>query len=74
MWKQIRGLGLSYGYSMLLKIHQGLLYNCLYMSASLLEAYKQAKKIIDEHLSQVLKNIILDYSLALLFHGPPATL
>ena len=47
-WKKIRGLGLSYSYSIYSSIEQGLTYFMLRKSTSLVKAYLEAKKIIDE--------------------------
>lgn len=51
MWKQIRGLGLSYSYSIILKPEAGLIYFVLFKSASLVKAYKEGKAIVDNHLN-----------------------
>lgn len=50
-WKKIRGMGLSYGYSIMPSIEEGLLYFSLSKSSSPVKAYIQAKSIIDEFLS-----------------------
>lgn len=47
-WKKIRGLGLAYGYSVVMKIEEGLTYFALSRSSNLLKAYQVAKEIIDE--------------------------
>ena len=46
MWRQIRGMGLSYHYSMVCSPSQGLLYLVLYKSTQLLQAYNVARKIV----------------------------
>ncbi|ELU05156.1 hypothetical protein CAPTEDRAFT_140557 [Capitella teleta] len=51
MWRQIRGLGLSYHYNMYINIESGLIYFILYKSTHVVNAYKQAKTIIDDYLS-----------------------
>eukprot|EP01080_Neovahlkampfia_damariscottae_P006879 gene6879-11041_t len=48
-WKKIRGLGLSYSYSIYSSIEQGLTYFMLRKSTSLVKAYFEAKKIIEEY-------------------------
>lgn len=61
MWKQIRGLGLAYNYSIILKPDAGLIYFVLFKSASLVKAYKEGQAIVDNHL-----NGIIDWDPALL--------
>ncbi|XP_064646790.1 uncharacterized protein C05D11.1-like [Lineus longissimus] len=51
MWRQIRGLGLSYHYSISVQPETGQLYFVLYKSSQLVAAYKQAKEIFDGYLS-----------------------
>ena len=46
MWRQIRGMGLSYHYSMRCKIEEGLLYFILFRSAQVAQAFEVAKKIL----------------------------
>jgi Zn-dependent M16 (insulinase) family peptidase len=46
MWRQIRGLGLSYGYSIVPRPHEALLYLSLYRSTNCVLAYKEAKNIV----------------------------
>ncbi|XP_032814630.1 uncharacterized protein C05D11.1-like [Petromyzon marinus] len=48
MWRQLRGLGLAYHYSMLAVPSQGLLFFSLYKSSHPVSAYKHAKEILDE--------------------------
>ncbi|CAH1271971.1 Hypp4744 [Branchiostoma lanceolatum] len=50
MWRQIRGLGLSYHYSIKVTPSQGLMSFILYKSAQLVQAYKVGKDIVDEYL------------------------
>lgn len=50
MWKQIRGLGLSYGYAIYPVVNEGLLYLSFYRSTNLVGAYKEAKNIIENQL------------------------
>ena len=45
MWRQIRGLGLSYGYNMVPRPHEALLYLSLYRSTNCVGAYKEARRI-----------------------------
>ncbi|XP_013400143.1 uncharacterized protein C05D11.1 [Lingula anatina] len=51
MWRQIRGMGLSYGYRMSIKQETGQLYFILSRAAQLSNAYKQAKIIVEEFLT-----------------------
>lgn len=46
MWRQIRGLGFSYSYSMMINEESGLLYLVLGRSVNLVEAYKAAQNIV----------------------------
>lgn len=46
MWKQIRGQGLSYRYSLRLNVDEGRLYLSFSYANLLVEAYRQAKIII----------------------------
>ncbi|XP_033227850.1 uncharacterized protein C05D11.1-like [Belonocnema kinseyi] len=52
MWKQIRGQGLSYGYNMYVMPNEGLLYLSLYKATNVVGAYKEARAIIELHLSE----------------------
>jgi Zn-dependent M16 (insulinase) family peptidase len=45
-WKQLRGMGLAYSYSIRLRPEQGLLYFVLYKSVSIPKAYQQSQNII----------------------------
>ena len=51
MWRQIRGSGLSYHYSLHLQITEGLLYFYLFKATQLVGAYKEAFKIVKNHLN-----------------------
>ncbi|XP_074663020.1 uncharacterized protein C05D11.1-like isoform X2 [Tubulanus polymorphus] len=51
MWRQIRGLGLSYNYSIRVDNESGLMHFNLFKSTHLVNAYKQAKEIVDGFLS-----------------------
>jgi len=51
MWRQIRGLGLAYGFSMLVNPDEGLLYLRLYECSHVVSAYREARKILENHLS-----------------------
>lgn len=46
MWKQIRGQGLSYSYSVFPSTHEGLLYLVLYRATNVVAAYKEARNIL----------------------------
>lgn len=48
MWRQIRGMGLSYGYRLECKPEDGLLYFRLLRSSHVMQAYEAAKKIVDD--------------------------
>ncbi|KAK3910629.1 hypothetical protein KUF71_020443 [Frankliniella fusca] len=50
MWKQIRGQGLSYSYSVFPSTHEGLLYLVLYRATNVVAAYKEARSILEGHL------------------------
>nr|CAD7597482.1 unnamed protein product [Timema genevievae] len=51
MWRQIRGQGLSYGYSIVPRPNEGLLYLALYRSTNCVGAYKEARNILECQLS-----------------------
>jgi len=50
MWRQIRGLGLAYGYTISVDPSKGLIYLSLYRSTHTTNAYKQAVTILKNHL------------------------
>lgn len=50
MWRQIRGVGLSYSYSISLQISEGLIYFILFKSTHVGPAYKASLDIIDSHI------------------------
>jgi len=51
IWRQVRGLGLSYGYAMRVYPENGLLYLLLIKSTHLVKAYKKTQEIVDGYLS-----------------------
>lgn len=52
MWKQIRGKGLSYNYTLMLKINEGLLYLVLAKATNVVGAYKEALDIVKKQLEE----------------------
>lgn len=52
MWKAIRGNGYAYGYSMRPQINEGLLQFSLSTAANVTEAYKVAKKMVNEYVEK----------------------
>lgn len=46
MWRQIRGAGLAYGYSLSLMPHESLLYYTLYKATNVVAAFRETKIII----------------------------
>ncbi|KAG5896524.1 hypothetical protein JTB14_020497 [Gonioctena quinquepunctata] len=50
MWKQIRGKGYSYGYTMVTKVNEGLLYLMYTKATNVVGAYKETKDIISKQL------------------------
>ena len=46
MWRQIRGMGLSYNYRMICRPDNGHLYFQLFKSSQLIQAYRVAKEIM----------------------------
>ncbi|XP_031827679.1 uncharacterized protein C05D11.1 [Nomia melanderi] len=52
MWKLIRGQGLSYGYNIYANANEGLLYLSFYRSTNIVAAYKEAKSIVNIHISE----------------------
>ncbi|XP_071956159.1 uncharacterized protein C05D11.1-like [Antedon mediterranea] len=51
MWRQIRGLGLAYHYRMYVLPEQGLLCFQLFKCTHVVNAYKQAKEIVDGYIT-----------------------
>ncbi|CAB4004421.1 uncharacterized protein C05D11.1-like [Paramuricea clavata] len=51
MWRTIRGLGLSYHYSMFCDPEQGLIYFVLFKASHLVKAYEKAQEIMNDYLS-----------------------
>ena len=49
MWRQIRGAGLSYGYSVLVSTNKGQIYFSLFKSTNPFKAYEEGKRIIMTH-------------------------
>lgn len=52
MWKHIRGKGLSYGYTISLKINEGLLCLVFLKATNVVGAYKEAHDIISTQLKE----------------------
>ncbi|XP_063241639.1 uncharacterized protein C05D11.1-like [Bacillus rossius redtenbacheri] len=50
MWRQIRGMGLSYGYSIVPKPNEGLLYMTFYRATNCVQAFKEASKLVNGQL------------------------
>lgn len=50
MWRQIRGQGLAYSFSISINVEHGLLYFSLYKATNLGDAFKEAINITKEHL------------------------
>lgn len=50
LWRQIRGLGLSYHYSIQLSPHDGLMYFLLYKASHLVAAYNKTIEIVNRYL------------------------
>lgn len=46
MWRQIRGMGLSYHYHMRCQIEAGYIRFILYRAAQVVQAFEEAKKIM----------------------------
>lgn len=49
LWRQIRGLGLTYGYSIMLSPSNGLMYFSLTKSSQLVEAYNKTTEILERY-------------------------
>ncbi|XP_054014823.1 uncharacterized protein C05D11.1-like isoform X1 [Hylaeus anthracinus] len=52
MWRLIRGQGLSYGYNIYSNANEGLMYLSFYRSTNIVAAYKEAKSIVNLHISK----------------------
>lgn len=52
LWRQIRGAGLAYGYSITPRPNEGLLYLSLYRATNVFGAYKETKNIIEAQLQE----------------------
>ncbi|KAJ8970899.1 hypothetical protein NQ317_009051 [Molorchus minor] len=52
MWKQIRGKGYSYGYTIMIKVNEGLLYLVYSKATNVIGAYKETKEIITKQLDK----------------------
>lgn len=50
LWRQIRGAGLAYGYSIIPRPNEGLLYLSLYRATNVVGAYKETRTIIEQQL------------------------
>lgn len=50
LWKQIRGQGLAYGYTIAPKPNEGMLLLSLYRASNVVAAFKETKRIIETHL------------------------
>eukprot|EP00731_Ephydatia_muelleri_P024861 Em0016g1132a len=53
MWRQIRGMGLSYGYRLECKPEDGLLYFMLLKASHVVQGYEAAKNIVDDFVKGV---------------------
>lgn len=51
MWRQIRGLGLAYNFSVSVKPEEGLIFLLLFKCSHVVSAYKEAKRILNDHIS-----------------------
>lgn len=45
LWRQIRGQGFAYGYNLMPRPNEGLLYFTLYRATNVVEAYRETKEI-----------------------------
>lgn len=52
MWKQIRGKGYAYGYRIVVKVSEGLIYLIFARATNVLGAYQESKEILDKQLSK----------------------
>ena len=50
MWRQIRGQGFAYSFSISVNVEHGLLYFSLYKATSMADAFREAINITKEHL------------------------
>lgn len=50
LWKQIRGKGLAYGFSITLKVHEGLLHLGFSRATNLVGAYKESSEIVKKQI------------------------
>lgn len=50
LWKQIRGKGFAYGYTMLAHVKEGLLYLILTKATNIVAAYRETKQIVAKQL------------------------
>ncbi|XP_059607775.1 uncharacterized protein C05D11.1-like [Phlebotomus argentipes] len=50
LWRQVRGQGLVYGYSLVPRPHEGLLYLTFYRSTNVVAAYKETKAIVERQI------------------------
>ncbi|XP_066596217.1 uncharacterized protein C05D11.1-like [Prorops nasuta] len=51
IWRQVRGQGLSYGYSIFPKPAEGLSYLSFYKATNVIAAYNETKAIVESHVS-----------------------
>ena len=49
MWRQIRGAGLAYGYSIMVSTDKGQIYFTLFKSTNPVKAYEEGKRIVMSH-------------------------
>ena len=49
MWRQIRGAGLAYGYSIIVSTNKGQIYFTLFKATHPAKAYEEGKRIIMNH-------------------------
>ncbi|XP_055692741.1 uncharacterized protein C05D11.1-like [Lutzomyia longipalpis] len=50
LWRQIRGQGLAYGYTIIPRPHEGLIYLTFYRSTNVMAAYKETKAIVERQI------------------------
>lgn len=55
LWRQIRGQGFAYGYNLMPRPNEGLLYFTLYRATNVVEAYRETKEITVREYISVLK-------------------